>query len=467
MDLTSHSKQKSEKTAPNILIADDEDSMRLLLSFVFKNEGYQMHFAENGKKALEICEKFPIDVVIQDLKMPEMDGIELIKRLKQRHPKLPVIIITAFSNWENAVEAMRLGAFDYIKKPFDNDNIRAIVKKALQFSKHTAEFEEKFQIIGSSPAIRKVLEIAKTVAPTDTTVLIQGENGTGKDMIASALHANSLRADGPFIAVNCGAFASDNLLKSELFGHVRGAYTGAISDKKGYLELANKGTLFLDEIGEMNLTTQVLFLRVIEERSFLPLGGTTPKKTDVRFIAATNRNLEKEVHAGRFRQDLFYRLNVIPIYLPPLRERKEDIPLLVGHFLAKHCKKIGKPPMRISENALETLMNYHWPGNIRELDHVIQRAVLLNHGERIEKIHLSSSYQPKEKIQLPPSGIHLEKKLEEIEKQYIQAALETTHGHITKAGELLHLSLRQIRYKIQKYNLSIPLKNQKNENSSQ
>lgn len=438
-----------------ILVADDEKSMRTLLSMILKKEGHEVLLGAHGREAWEICQQGKPDVVIHDLRMPEMDGISLLKHIKGLHPSLPVIVITAFSNWENAVEAMRLGAFDYIRKPFDNDNIRAVVSRALQKPPSKGASTDNFtnRIIGNTSVLAEILDSVKRVAPTDATVLIQGESGTGKELIGSALHYNSLRAGGPFIVINCGAF-TESLLESELFGHRKGAFTGALADKKGYLELAQGGTLMLDEIGEMSLATQVKFLRVIENREFFPVGSQSPLRVNVRFIGCTNRDLAQEVEDSRFRMDLYYRLNVIPVLLPPLRERKEDIPLLVGHFLAKYSEKMKKNITSLSQDALSTLYEYDWPGNVRELENIIQRSVAFSTGDTIEKIELLGGKKRDVSLDIPPEGMDLEKKIEELEKKYIQIALEKTQGHITKAAELLNLSFRSLRYKLKKYNLN-------------
>ena len=435
-----------------ILVVDDEANMRTLLGMILRKEGHQVIFGENGLKGWEVFQKENPDVVIQDIRMPQMGGIELLKKIKEVSPQTPVVVITAYSDWENAVEAMRLGAFDYIKKPFDNQNIRDVVSRAVSFFQMEKGKKENFPaIIGNSESLRKVLQTVELVAPTDATVLIYGESGTGKELIARALHLNSPRANAPFLVINCGAL-TESLLESELFGYKKGAFTGAIADKKGYLELAEGGTLVLDEVSEMEFSIQVKFLRALEQREFIPLGGNKAVKTNVRFIACTNRDLEEEVKKGRFREDLYYRLNVIPIYLPPLRERREDIPLLVGHFIAKYSKRMNKPVQTISKEALEKLCAYDWPGNVRELENVIQRAVALARGQEIEEVNLGS-LRRELSFDLPPEGIDLERELEEIEKAYILKALERTEGNITKAAKLLGITFRSLRYKIQKFGI--------------
>jgi len=434
---------------------DDERSMLEMLSLILSRENYDVISTTDPRQALSIMETQKIDTVIEDIRMPEIDGLELLRIIKEQHPTLPVIIITAFSTWDNAMEAMRLGAYDYIKKPFDTDNIRTVVTRAVQqkrLSEQTGQ-EPLFkmsEIVGSSEGMRKVLESVRRVASTDSTVLIQGESGTGKELVARALHYNSLRSREVFIAVNCGAFV-DTLLESELFGHVKGSFTGAILDKKGLFEVADKGTFFLDEVSTMSPQTQVKLLRVLEDRVFFPIGGTQPKKVDVRFITATNADLKSEVVAGRFREDLFYRLNVIPIQIPPLRERKSDIPLLAGHFLALYSRAMGKSITGISERAKEALLSHNWPGNVRELENIIQRAVALCEGDTIEEVDLMGAHlRSAPAVEIPQQGLNLEKYLAEIEKSCIKAALQKTGGNLTKAAEILGMTFRSIRYKVKK-----------------
>lgn len=449
------------ETKAKILIVDDEPSMLQMLSFVLSKEGFEVISTTSSHEALKIMEVQKIDTVVEDIRMPEMDGIELLRRIKEKDPAVPVIIITAFSTWDNAMEAMRLGAYDYIKKPFDTDNIRAVITRAVQ-QKRLSEQEgaeslfKMSEIIGSSEGMQKVLDSVRRVASTDSTVLIQGESGTGKELVARALHYNSLRSREVFICVNCGAFV-ETLLESELFGHVRGSFTGAISDKKGLLEVADKGTFFLDEVSTMTSQTQVRLLRVLEERVFFPVGNTQPKRVDVRFITATNTDLKAEVVAGRFREDLFYRLNVIPIHIPPLRERKSDIPLLAGHFLALYSRAMGKNIVGLSERAKSALISHNWPGNVRELENIIQRAVALCEGDTIEEVDLIGAQLRSSvpSVEIPEKGFSLEKHLAEIEKSYVAMALQKTNGNLTKAAEILGMSFRSIRYKVKKLGIEI------------
>jgi DNA-binding NtrC family response regulator len=459
-----------------VLVADDELSMRELLSLVLETEGYRVLLAASGREALDSFreERESIDLVIQDLKMPGMDGVDLLRQLKAEAPDVPVIVITAFSTWDSAVEAMRLGAYDYIRKPFDTDTIRSVVRRAIEKRTYLRtvpqhlreEVRGSSEMIGNNSLIQEVFRMINLIAPTDSTVLIQGESGTGKEIVARSIHARSHRHDKPFIPVNCSAF-TESLLESELFGHVRGAFTGAIDNKQGLFRAANGGTLFLDEVADMSLTTQVKILRVLEERKISPVGGhrsTDLQPIDVRIIAATNKNMDEEVRKKSFREDLFYRLNVIPLYLPALRDRKDDIPLLTGHFLAKYSRQMKKQVTRISDRARQTLYEYHWPGNVRELENIIQRHVALSNGDLIETLTISgkphSAAPPPAALVTPPpqvsvdlipaGGIDLERELETIEKNYLREALRMTRGNLTNAAKLLGMSYRSIRYRVKK-----------------
>ncbi len=448
-----------------ILVIDDEHSIRELLKLILRNETYQISVAANAKESLELCQKQQPEIIIQDMMLPDMDGIELLKQIKQMLPSAIIIVITAALGWQIAVEAMRLGAFDYIRKPFDNDHIKAVISRAIKYKALRGSMTENIHpsslqnIIGSTPSVQKIQDIIRRAAPTDSTILIHGESGTGKELVARGIHLNSLRREFVFIPVNCGAL-SETLMESELFGHTKGAFTGAITDKKGLFEVANHGTLFFDEIGEMSLSTQVKLLRVLEYCEFIPVGATSGKEVDVRFITATNRNLEKQIDKGEFREDLYYRLNVIPIYLPPLRERKEDIPLLAGHFLAIYSNRMRKYVTQFADDAMLLLLAYHWPGNIRELSNLIQRAVVMCESNIILKKdlehHISIDKNKKDDVDetLLEQGIDIEKHLEEIEKKYIKRALQKTNGNLTNAAAILKMTLRSIRYKVKKYNLN-------------
>ena len=373
-------------TRKRILVLDDEQAIQRLLKLVLESEGYEVLNTDDGRLALEMIRQQPVDLIIQDLRMPKMDGLQFLRQLKIDNPELPSIVLTAYGTLETAVEAMRLGAYTHINKPFDTEEIRLTVSRALERielrKKNPRSLVPFLDIIGTTPSMSAVSSLIEMAAPTDSTILISGESGTGKELVARAIHYNSLRADQAFIPVNCGAF-TETLLESELFGHVRGAFTNAINNHEGVFERADRGTLFLDEVGEMSLTTQVKLLRVLETRTFKPVGGSKDLKVDVRFITATNKNLSAMVADGQFREDLYYRLNVIPIQLPPLRERKEDIPLLAGHFLASCVKKTNKQIKAIDDGAIEKLLSHSWPGNVRELQNTIERAIALARGDRI------------------------------------------------------------------------------------
>ncbi|MHC4870252.1 MAG: sigma-54-dependent transcriptional regulator [Planctomycetota bacterium] len=457
----------SEPSVPlKILFVDDEENMRTMLDIILSKEGYDVDLADSGRKALELFEKNSYDLVIQDLTMPEMDGIELLERIKDICQETIVIIMTAHSTWSRAVDAMRLGAYDYIKKPFDNTELKSLLKRALshrEFLKNVNEWDpENCRLIGTSGAVKDIYSLIKKVGPTDSTVIIQGESGVGKEMVARLIHMNSLRADKALISVNCGAFA-ENLLESELFGHIKGAFTGAVSDKDGLVAVAENGTLFLDEIAEMSLQTQVRFLRLLENREYSPVGSTEKRKINVRFIAATNKDLEWMIKNKQFREDLYYRLNVIPVNIPPLRDRKDDIPLLAGYFLAKYAEKLEREVSRISDELLATLINFDWPGNIRELENAVQRAVTLCHGDTLTLQDMENSAITKHPVSnalledtevFIPAEFSLEKRIEEVERDYILKAVEQAGGNITNASDLLGISFRQLRYKIKKLGIS-------------
>ena len=462
-----------EGAVATILIVDDERSLLDMLEIVLVRSGYQVITAEDERRGLEQFESEAPDLVLLDLRLGGPGGLDLLKRFKSIDPLVPVIVITAYSTWDNAVQAMRLGAYDFIKKPFeDNDLIREVVARALAQRGMLSKGELRdaaSEILGNSPSIRNVLDVVKRVAPTDSTVLVTGESGTGKELLSRAVHYCSHRAGGPFLSVNCAAFP-ESLLESELFGHVRGAFSGAHQEKKGLIEVCNRGTFFMDEVGDLSANTQVKLLRVLEERRVLPVGGTEPRKIDVRFICATNKNLEEEVSARRFRADLYYRINVLPIGLPPLRERKKDIPLLAAHFLAKYARKQNKEISGISEAVQERLMSYDWPGNVRELENTVQRAVTLARGSVLEddpilptvaaarrmgRAVAGSSWAPASHPagEAIPEGFDLEAVLNDLERSYLEAALEQTRGHVTNAAKLLGISFRAMRYKVKKYEL--------------
>ncbi|RPH59177.1 MAG: sigma-54-dependent Fis family transcriptional regulator [Acidobacteria bacterium] len=455
-------------TGFRILVADDERSIRELLAIVLRRDGYEVILAENGRTALNVLEQEPIDLLISDIKMPDMSGVEVLRAAKQVDQDILGIMITAFASTESAVEALRMGAYDYVSKPFDVDELKIIVRNALErrqlrqenlLLKRALQSSHQFSsIVGRSETMLAVFKLIETVAPTNSTILVTGESGTGKELVARAIHFNSLRRDRPFVAVNCGALP-EQLLESELFGHMRGSFTGASANKKGLVEVADRGTIFLDELGEMSPMMQVKLLRVLQERRFRRVGGTEEVEANIRVIAATNQDLAKMVADGRFREDLYYRVNVIQVQLPPLRDRQEDIPLLAGHFLEKFREQMGKNVASISQEAIGYLERYDWPGNIRELENVIERAVALESSAAV----LPDSLPPQLRglpskngqtvTQLPDAGFDLEAHVENMERDYIAQALKRAGGKQSKAAELLGMSFRSFRYYVKKYNL--------------
>ncbi|MGE3959380.1 MAG: sigma-54-dependent transcriptional regulator [Vicinamibacterales bacterium] len=461
-----------DRTVPRVLVVDDERSMRELLAIVLKREGYEVVLAENGRSAVAALERGPFDLLISDIKMPDMSGVDVLRAAKKLDADILGIMITAFASTETAIEAMRLGACDYLSKPFDIDLLKMKVREKVEnrqlrqeniLLKRTLGVTHQFSnIIGRSESMLDVFKMIETVARTNSTILLTGESGTGKGLVAQAVHYHSLRRDKPMVSLNCGAMP-ETLLESELFGHMRGAFTGAEQNKKGLLEVAEKGTIFLDEIGEMSPVMQVKLLRVLQERRFRRVGGLEELQADIRVIAATNQDLTRAVAEGRFREDLFYRINVIPIALPPLRERREDIPLLAEHFLVKYANQMEKGVTAISRPAMELLGKHDWPGNIRELENVIERAVALESTPSVQPESLPpavrggaprpSSATPTLHEVLPAEGLDLEARVQEIERGYIAQALERANGVQVKAAELLGMSFRSFRYYVKKYNL--------------
>jgi two-component system response regulator PilR (NtrC family) len=450
----------------NLLIVDDEQGMRQLLTHVFGRAGHAVRAAESGAKALELLKQAPADLIVSDVKMPDMNGIELLRKVREFLPDAAVVMMTAFATVDTAREAFKLGADDFIQKPFDVDELKLIAEKALErlrllqenraFKRAQRDRARLDQIIGHSQKMQAVYQMIETVAQVQSTVLITGESGTGKEMVARAIHNLSPRADKPFMPVNCGAF-TETLLESELFGYVRGAFTGATANRKGLFEAADRGTIFLDEIGEMSPTMQVKLLRVLQERKVRPVGAHEEISIDTRVIAATNRDLAQMVKQGSFREDLFYRISVIPIELPPLRERREDIPELVEHFVQKFCQQTGRR-LGISERATELLELYSWPGNVRELEHTIERAVALERADSIQPESLPqavTNYNPASvapsAFELPESGLNLVAHLEHLEKTYVLEALRRTGGNQTRAAEILHMSVRSLRHLLDKH----------------
>jgi len=451
--------------------------MRDFLAIMLKKEGYEVVTVEDGDEAIKAIEEDIYDLVITDIKMPGRSGLEVLRHVKQISPGTLVIVITAFSSTEDAVLAMKQGALDYITKPFEIEKIKLVIKNALERKKlheehdyYKRQYEHKFDvsnIIGKSKAIQTIFDIVQRISSSKSTVLITGESGTGKELIARAIHQNSSRTDQPFVAVSGGAIP-ENLLESELFGHIKGAFTGAIANKIGLFELADKGTLFLDEIGELPLLIQVKLLRVLQEKQFKRVGGTKDISVDARIIVATNRDLRKMVEENSFRKDLFYRLNVIPVHIPPLRHRKEDIPLLARYFLEKYNREIGKHFTRITDEAMVQFFAYDWPGNIRELENAIERAVALETEPTIDVSSLSehirgttSQFPSMIPVDIPAEGIHLENIVDEVEKDLLVKALEKTGWVKKHAAKLLHLSFRSFRYRLDKYDIE----NQKHTNT--
>jgi two-component system, NtrC family, response regulator len=453
-----------------ILIVDDEKNYPLILSAVLAEEGFETLTAHSGLEALELLANSDIDLVLTDMKMPSMDGIDLLERIKQENPNLPVIVMTAHGTVEKAVEAMQKGAYNYILKPFDNDQLIIYVKKAAslysvvkdnQRLRNAVESQYSFgNIIGKSKPMQDVYDIIRKVAPSNATVLIEGESGTGKELVAKSIHFNSPRRDKPFIAVNCSALA-ESLLESELFGHEKGAFTGAAGMKKGRFEVSEGGTLFLDEIGELSINLQVKLLRVIQERVFERVGGTKPVSVNIRFIAATNKNLKEEVAQGRFREDLFYRLNVVNIALPRLTQRQGDIRLLVYHFLNKYSDQRGDlPPVEGIDPEVERLFfNYAWPGNVRELENLIERAMILCGGDTITLADLPSEFRETVynilHIRDIPADAKLADTLMMVEKRMIERALKLSNNVQSHAADMLGIGKSGLNQKIKKLGIRI------------
>src|SRR5215204_4788303 len=451
----------------NLLIVDDEQSYRQLLSLIFEGEGHNIRAASNGAEAVEMLNAEPADLVISDVRMPDMDGIEMLRTVRSSLPDMGIVFMTAFASVEAAREAFKLGADDFVTKPFDVDELKLIVKKTLEkqalidenraFKRAQRERGSVKNIVGTSEKMNAIFQMIETVAEVQSTVLITGESGTGKELVARAIHDMSPRAEKPFISINCGAF-TETLLESELFGYVKGSFTGANTNRKGLFEAANKGTIFLDEIGEMSPAMQVKLLRVLQERRVRPVGAHEEMPVDARVIAATNRDLKKMADEGTFREDLFYRISVIPIGLPPLRERKEDIGSLVAHFIKKFCDQTGKN-LSISPKATQFLENYAWHGNVRELEHTIERAVALERTEEIQPERLPehvTNYNPtriQNEFDFPDEGINMTTHLENLEKTYVMEALKRSGGNQTKAADMLQMPVRSLRHLLDKHSI--------------
>ena len=460
--------------ADRVLVVDDEQNLRKVLAATLQREGYEVQVAQDGEEALAALERDGADVIVTDLVMPRMDGLTLLRRVVARHPDVPVIVVTAHSRVDRAVEAMKAGAFDFVAKPFEHAELKAIIAKAARQSDENAKnvvpearqegSARKFtEIIGRGARMQELQQIIGKVADAPSTVLIQGESGTGKELVATALHEQSSRRDRPFIKINCAAIPRE-LVEAELFGFERGAFTGAVSSKPGRFELADGGTLFLDEIGEVPLEMQVKLLRAIQESEFERVGGVKTTRVEVRLIAATSRDLSKEIAAGRFREDLFYRLNVVPVFLPPLRERRDDIPLLVEHFRQKYNARLKKSVESVDAEALAALAAYSWPGNIRELENVLERTILFAEGTVIRLADLPASLrqggaaaEPASPPQLPglpgPLKEIVREQVQAIERDLIVRGLEVTAGNVTRTARLLKISRKSLQMKMKEFGL--------------
>lgn len=449
----------------NILIVDDETSILDSLRILFKGEGYDVGVAQGGKEALSKLDEARPDIVLTDVKMPGITGLEVMATAIERDPEVPVILMTAQASLQSAMRAVNEGAFYYIQKPFANDELLAICKRAAESRQLKVENQAlkkeirrrdrttKERPIGKAKAFMEVLSLAETVAPSESTVLIDGESGTGKEVIARHIHALSARADGPFMSINCGALP-ESLLESELFGHVKGSFTGAVRDKDGLLVAAGGGTFFLDEIGEMTPATQVKLLRALQEREIIPVGSTVPVPVDTRILAATNRDLEEEIRRGTFRSDLYYRLNVIALHIPPLRDRKDDIPALAQHFLEKLALQQGGADLkRVTEGGMETLIKYDWPGNVRELENALERAAVLVQGDTIGVESLPERVRTRPTPQLVSADLPPNPSMEMIERAYIHWVLHAESGNKTRAAEVLGIDPSTLYRKLNRYGI--------------
>ncbi|MRR55527.1 MAG: sigma-54-dependent Fis family transcriptional regulator [Deltaproteobacteria bacterium] len=449
---------------PKILVIDDDASLRRVLEYNLVEDGYEVTVAASGSEGLQVFDELGPALVITDLKMPGIDGFQVLREIKVRSPETLVMIITAFGAVETAVEAMKLGAYDYITKPFNRDELKLVVRKALQvtsLSRENKQLREELtekidfrNIVGISREMEKVFQVVRKVANTDATVLITGESGTGKELVAKALHTLSSRKAAPFVPINCAAIPRD-LLESELFGHVKGAFTGAVRDKMGKFTQADGGTLFLDEVGELPLDLQPKLLRALQEKIVEPVGGTQAQQLDVRVVAATNLDMEQAMRDGVFREDLYYRLSVIPLHIPPLRERKDDIPLLLKHFAARQ----GADAVKFSPEAVKTLVSYHWPGNVRELENTVERLLILREGDAIELGDLPEKFHTTNKtvasgsiVNLPAEGYSLE----QLEREIVLEALERNEWNQTAASRFLKIPRHVLIYRMEKYEIVPP-----------
>ena len=452
----------------SVLVIDDEEVMRDILGTLREREGYSVRLASGGQEGLELAKTLPFDAVIVDVMMPGIDGMQVLDGLKKQDDDLPVLMLTAYASMESAIAAMKKGAFDYITKPFKNDEVLVVLRNAVERRQLVAEnvaLKQNIQaryhkfagIIGGSSRMKQVFDLIIQAAPSRSTILITGESGTGKELAARAIHQNSARSERAFVTVNSGNLPPD-LLESTLFGHVKGAFTGAVYPKKGLFDLADKGSIFFDEIGNIPIETQAKLLRVMQEREFMRLGGMETIKVDVRIIAATNVDLKEEMEEGRFREDLFYRLHVISIHLPALRERRDDIPLLVQHFLEKYGEQNGRKNIEVAPAALDLMMEYDWPGNVRELENVIERAVVLATGQRIgtelipDQVRKSPSFQSPHVV-MPVEGVSLKEVTVAYERQWIESALEAAGGVQKRAAELLRIKPTTLNEMIKRYDI--------------
>jgi DNA-binding NtrC family response regulator len=448
--------------SPSVLIVDDEQGILETLTILLRGEGFTPHPAHGGRKGLEMLTALRPDIVLTDIRMPAVSGVEILAAARAADPDLPVILMTAQATLQSAMQAVNEGAFYYIQKPFRNDELLAILRRAAEHRSLRRENRTLRQVIrrqerqggsrpvGSSKAWLDVLQLAETVAPTESTVLIQGESGTGKEVVARYIHDLSARADGPFLSINCGALP-ESLLESELFGHVKGSFTGAVRDRVGLFGASAGGTFFLDEIGETTPATQVKLLRTLQHREVIPVGGNEAVPVETRLIAATNRELEEEIRVGRFRSDLYYRLNVIALHLPPLRQRREDIPLLAEHFLARIAAARGETPRTLSDEAVEAMQAFSWPGNVRELENALERAVILTTGNRIEAAALPERVTQQRPEPLVASRTPANPTLDAVERAYIMWVLQAEHGNKSRAAEALGIDPSTLYRKLARY----------------
>ncbi len=450
-----------------ILVIDDDTSLRRVLEYNLQEDGYEVQTASSGEEGLYLFGQSQPDLVITDMNMPGMDGLMVLKSIKERSPETLVIMITAFGTVDVAVEAMKAGAYDYITKPFNREELKLTVRKALEFNglaeenkRLKSELSDKADfrtIVGSSKEMEKIFEVIRKVADTEAAILITGESGTGKELVARSIHANSSRKDAPFVAINCAAIPRE-LLESELFGHVKGAFTGAIRDKTGKFQLADGGTLFLDEVGDLPVELQPKLLRALQEKEVEPVGGAKAQKLDVRVVSATNLDIDKAIAEGTFREDLYYRLSVIPIHLPPLRERRKDIPLLIRYFCSKH----GSEKVTFAKDALETLVMYPWPGNVRELENTVERLLIMRNGDNISHDDLPDKLREGNApggalIKLPDEGYSLE----QLEREVVVAALERKSWNQAAAARFLRIPRHTLIYRMEKYGIVLPGNNQR------